>query len=124
MLEFVTPYSILTFVLNYEKFLPPSVHPLEPTLESHFDMLISKYWYRKDYTSINGPFTTEINIGMQIFVALWYWISHLKFKFDLLIRHIYDVFSAFDPNWEGYYAIYSSLFYMRAIVMTYHMEPF
>ena len=124
MLEFVTPYSILTFVLNYEKFLPPSVHPLEPTLESHFDMLISKYWYRKDYTSIHGPFTTEINIGMQIFVTLWYRISHLKFKFDLLIRHIYDVFSAFDPKWGGYYAIYSSLFYMRAIVMTYHMEPF
>merc|ERR1711872_105243 len=32
------------------------------------------------YLSGNGPITTQINIDMQIFVTLWYRISHLKFK--------------------------------------------
>ena len=39
----------------------------------------------------NGPFITQINIDIQIFVNGWYRIFHLEFKYDLLIRNIYDI---------------------------------
>ena len=75
-------YSLFNFNYCFELWivLPPSVHLLEPSLRNHFYILICKYYYRQHYTSVNGPFITQINIDMQIFVNVWYRIFHLEFK--------------------------------------------